>query len=112
MNYASITKTSFVNGEGCRAVLWLSGCSHYCKGCQNPELQDPGYGREMTTGTLEELVKLLRKPYIDGLTLTGGDPMYPGHRKELEMILHFLKKRNPGQGHMDVHGIQARGYQK
>ena len=95
MNYADITKSSFVNGDGCRAVLWLSGCTHHCPGCQNPELQDPGYGQEITTGTLWELIKLLKKPYIDGLTLSGGDPMYPEHRKELELILGFLKKEVP-----------------
>ena len=95
MRYAGITKTSFVNGEGCRTVIWLSGCTHHCPGCQNPELQDPDYGQEMTTETLFELVKLLRKPRIDGLTLSGGDPMYPEHRKDLELILQFLKKEVP-----------------
>ena len=95
MRYAEITKTSFVNGEGCRTVIWLSGCTHHCPGCQNPDLQDPGYGQEMTTGTLFELVKLLKKPHIDGLTLSGGDPMYPEHRKKLELILGFLKKEVP-----------------
>lgn len=95
MNYAYITKSSFVNGDGCRAVLWLSGCTHHCLGCQNQELQDPGYGLEVTTGTLFELIKLLKKPHIDGLTLSGGDPMYPEHRKDLELILQFLKKEVP-----------------
>ena len=95
MNCADITKSSFVNGDGCRAVLWLSGCTHHCKGCQNPDLQDPEYGQEMTTGTLLDLVKLLRKPHIDGLTLSGGDPMYPERRKELELIIGFLRKEVP-----------------
>ena len=95
MRYADITKSSFVNGDGCRTVLWLSGCTHHCPGCQNPELQDPGYGLEITTGTLFGLIKLLRKPHIDGLTLSGGDPMYPEHRKELELIVGFLRKEVP-----------------
>lgn len=95
MNYAGITKSSFINGDGRRAALWLSGCSHHCNGCHNPELQNPEYGQDVTTGTLEELIKLLRKPHIDGLTLSGGDPMFPGNRKELELICHFLKHEVP-----------------
>lgn len=95
MNYADITKSSFVNGDGCRAVLWLSGCTHHCPGCQNPELQDPDYGQEMTTKTLWKLINILRKPHIDGLTLSGGDPMYPEHRREVELICHFLKHEVP-----------------
>ena len=92
MKYAEITKSSFVDGEGCRTVLWLSGCCHHCKGCHNPELQNPDYGRDTTTETIGELIRYLQNPYIDGLTISGGDPMYPANRREVQLIANYIKR--------------------
>ena len=91
MRYVEITKSSFVNGEGCRTVLWVTGCNHHCDGCQNHDLQDPKYGKVMTTNTLSDLLKCLQKPHIDGLTLSGGDPMFPPNRDGIRLICQYLK---------------------
>lgn len=96
MNYAGIAKTSFVDGEGCRVVLFVTGCGHHCPGCHNEAYQDPEYGEEMTTETLDRLCKLLRKPFVDGLTISGGDPMYGPNRGEIRLICSFLKHEIEG----------------
>ena len=44
MRYHNITKDDMLNGDGLRVVLWLAGCSHHCKNCQNPITWDPDGG--------------------------------------------------------------------
>jgi anaerobic ribonucleoside-triphosphate reductase activating protein len=64
------------NGDGLRVVLWLSGCSHECKNCQNPQTWNPKSGIEFNNEAKEELFAELSKDYISGITLSGGDPLY------------------------------------
>ena len=72
VNYESV-----VDGPGVRVALFLSGCTHKCKGCHNPETHDPCYGQEITSDTIDGIVQYIQNnPYITGITLTGGDPMY------------------------------------
>lgn len=68
---------SFVNGEGARYVVFLQGCAHHCYNCQNPDTWDFNGGYEITVEELAELIRrdLERHP-LDGITLSGGDPMY------------------------------------
>ena len=63
------------NGLGCRVTLWVSGCVHHCKGCHNKETWDFNSGREFSKEDKEKLFEILSKPYIKGLTLSGGDPL-------------------------------------
>lgn len=72
MNYHNITYPDMNNGSGLRVVLWLSGCSHRCKGCQNPQTWDADSGIPFNKLAKEELFRELDKDYISGLTLTGG----------------------------------------
>ena len=44
MRYHNITKDDMLNGDGLRVVLWVAGCGHHCKGCQNPITWDPNGG--------------------------------------------------------------------
>ena len=44
MRYHNITKDDMLNGDGLRVVLWVAGCSHCCKDCQNPMTWDPNGG--------------------------------------------------------------------
>ena len=76
MNYHNITYPDMNNGDGLRVVLWLSGCSHHCKGCQNPQTWDGNSGIPYDDAADDEIFKELEKDYISGLTLTGGDPMF------------------------------------
>lgn len=64
------------NGEGIRVTLWVAGCSHNCVGCQNPETWDFDGGYPFDKEAHDFLFGELAKPYIDGLTLSGGDPLY------------------------------------
>lgn len=74
---AGINKLSMVNGDGARLVIFLQGCAHGCPGCQNQDTWDFDGGEEWDTASLAEYVgDILRKHPLDGITLSGGDPMY------------------------------------
>ena len=73
MRIAGTLSCSLVNGDGCRYVIFTQGCKHGCRGCQNPDTWDPSGGYEVS---VEELAADIRKHrMIDGITLSGGDPM-------------------------------------
>lgn len=78
-----------LNGDGLRVVLWLSGCSHNCYKCQNPQTHDPNSGILFDEKAEEELFRELSKDYISGLTLTGGDPL---HENNLDGVLNLINK--------------------
>ena len=64
---------SIVDGPGIRFAVFVQGCPHRCEGCHNPESHDPAGGRETTT---EEIIAQMKaNPLLDGLTLSGGEPM-------------------------------------
>lgn len=75
MKYSSITYPDINNGLGCRCSLWCSGCTHKCEGCHNKCTWDFNFGNEFTESSFNELVDILNREYIKGLTLTGGDPL-------------------------------------
>lgn len=88
MNYSGFIEESLVDGEGVRSVLFVSGCKHCCKGCHNPETWDFNNGDEFTKEIEDKIINIVKNnPLIDGLTLSGGDPMY----SEKELI-PFLKR--------------------
>jgi anaerobic ribonucleoside-triphosphate reductase activating protein len=78
-----------LNGDGLRVVLLLSGCSHNCYKCQNPQTHDPNSGILFDEKAEEELFRELSKDYISGLTLTGGDPL---HENNLDGVLNLVNK--------------------
>lgn len=89
MNYHNITYPDMNNGDGLRVVLWLSGCDHHCKGCQNPQTWNPDSGIKFDEKAFNELFDELSKDYISGLTLSGGDPL---HKDNVNEVLHLLHK--------------------
>ena len=89
MNYATIKTHDVANGPGVRVTLWLSGCKHHCKGCHNPESWDFNAGKPFGEAEVNNIKQLLKNPYIKGLTLTGGDPIYHSNN---ELLLSFLKE--------------------
>ena len=93
MRYLDITSPDINNGLGCRVTLWTSGCSHHCPGCQNPETWSFESGKEWDQSAKSELLEKLSKPYIKGLTLSGGDPMYS--EKDLIPVLKEIKEKFP-----------------
>ena len=98
MNYLKIDKEDVCNGEGLRVVLWLSGCSHKCKGGQNPQTWDVNSGIPFNESAKEELFRELDKDYISGLTLTGGDPLFESNLDDvLELVTEVNKRYNTTQ---------------
>ena len=89
MNYHNITYPDMNNGDGLRVVLWLSGCSHHCYNCQNPQTWDVNSGIPFDESAKEELFRELDKDYISGLTLSGGDPL---HEANLDGVLHLVDR--------------------
>lgn len=87
-----------MNGSGLRVVLWLSGCSHKCKGCQNPQTWDANSGIPFDESAKEELFRELDKDYISGLTLTGGDPLFENNLDGvLDLVTEVNKRYNTTQ---------------
>ena len=80
MNYAAIKKTDVANGPGVRVSLFVSGCTHYCKGCFNSEAWDFAYGQPFTGDTAEEILDALAPSYIRGFSVLGGEPLEPANR--------------------------------
>lgn len=78
LHISGINYESMVDGEGVRAAIYLSGCSHNCPGCHNPETHDPEYGKPATPELIHKIAKgiVKRKDFLSGITLTGGDPFY------------------------------------
>ena len=89
MYYGNIKPTDIANGTGVRVTLFVSGCTHHCKNCFNPETWNFEYGSPFTAETENHILKLLAPDFIEGLTLLGGEPMEPSNQKAL---LPFLKK--------------------
>ena len=75
MKYLKITSPDIENGPGCRVTLWIPGCTHKCPGCHNAWTADYNQGQEFDEDAYNELKSILDKPYIKGLTISGGDPM-------------------------------------
>ena len=95
MNYVAIDQFDTANGLGIGTVLWVSGCEHNCPQCHNPQTHDPNFGRRWTDRQLEFLLKTLEPDYITRLTISGGDPLYPTNRSEVERILQTIKSTYP-----------------
>lgn len=79
MRFHGISSPDINNGTGCRVTLWVAGCSHHCKGCQNQVTWDFNGGKVFTDTDKEELFERLSKPYIQGITFSGGDPLDSYH---------------------------------
>jgi len=95
MNYHNITNHDMKNGDGLRVVLWVSGCLHKCTNCQNPVTWDENSGLPFDEEAERELFEKLGKDYISGLTLSGGDPLFPGNEEEVTGLVCRVKERFP-----------------
>lgn len=95
MRYHNITKDDMRNGEGLRAVLWVAGCAHACPGCHNPVTWDADGGLPFDQAAKEELFAELRKDYIAGVTLSGGDPLFPANRADTAALCFEMRRLFP-----------------
>ena len=95
MNYATIKKTDVANGPGVRVSLFVSGCTHHCKGCFNSEAWDFHYGQAYTEETEQEILQALAPDYIRGLSLLGGEPMEPENRGAVLSLVKKVREQYP-----------------
>ena len=97
MNYGEIKKTDIANGEGVRVSLFVSGCTHHCEGCFNPETWNFCYGKEFTSETEKELLSALSPDFINGLTLLGGEPFEPQNQRAIAPFLKKVREQFPNK---------------
>ncbi len=97
MNYGEIKTFDIANGLGVRVSLFVSGCSNHCKGCFQPETWNFNYGNPYTKETEDEIFKALQPPYIQGLSLLGGDPFELANQPEVTRLVKRIKKELPNK---------------
>lgn len=95
MRYHNITKDDMLNGDGLRVVLWVSGCGHACKGCQNPITWDVNGGLLFDEAAKEEIFAELSKDYVSGITFSGGDPLFPANRAAVYPLIEEIHEKFP-----------------
>lgn len=97
MNYAGYKESCIENGVGCRTSVFVSGCSHHCKGCFNSETWDFDYGHKMTDEVMEKILKTLEPKYVKGLTVLGGEPMESQNQKGVWELIKKTRERYPNK---------------
>ncbi|MCI6498491.1 anaerobic ribonucleoside-triphosphate reductase activating protein [Lachnospiraceae bacterium HCP1S3_C3] len=95
MNYADIKQYDVANGPGIRISLFVSGCTHHCKECFNPETWDFNYGKPFTQETIDLIIEYMKPEFISGLTLLGGDPFEIQNQEPLIPLLKQVKSVYP-----------------
>ena len=95
MNYGAIKGRDIANGPGVRVSLFVSGCTHHCPGCFNPDTWDFDYGMPFTPETVQEILDLMSPDFITGFTLLGGEPMEPQNQVVLLPLLRKIKAQYP-----------------
>lgn len=95
MNYATIKWTDVANGPGVRVSLFVSGCTHRCEGCFNPEAWDFAYGQPFTTEEERKIITALAPEHIKGLSLLGGEPFEPENQQVLLPFLRRVREAQP-----------------
>lgn len=97
MNYAEIKYCDIANGPGVRTSLFVSGCTHRCKGCFNEIAWDFNYGKPFTKDTASAILDSLKPAYITGFTLLGGEPLDPKNQPEVLNLLRQIKAEYPSK---------------
>lgn len=97
MHYGALKTSDIADGIGVRASLFVSGCTHRCKGCFQPETWDFSYGDEYTTEVEQRVMDALRPSFVDGLTVLGGEPWEPENQRVLVGLLRRVRRELPGK---------------
>ena len=93
MYYSAIRDFDVANGPGVRVSLFVSGCSHKCEGCFQPETWNPKYGDLFLDKDLDHILKSLKPDYIDGITILGGDPLMIYNITKVEQIITMIRNK-------------------
>ena len=95
MNYADIRPIDVANGPGIRVSLFVSGCTHACPECFNPEAWDFQYGAPFGPEQVEQILSVLGKSYVRGLSLLGGEPFHPNNQKTVLELVKQVRQQYP-----------------
>lgn len=95
MNYAEIKYYDIANGPGVRTSLFVSGCTHRCRGCFNKIAWDFRYGRAFTASVCEKIYESCEPEYIAGITVLGGEPMEPENQSAVYDFIRGFKEKFP-----------------
>ena len=108
MYYCNIKKSDIADGPGVRVTLFVSGCTHHCEECFQPETWNFTYGQPFTKEVEEELMEALRPGYVAGLTLLGGEPFEPEHQYVLLSLLQRVRREFPQKNNMGLQWLYIR----
>lgn len=97
MNWSAIKPCDIANGPGVRVSLFVSGCTRRCPGCFNPQTWDFNAGQPFTAETEDGILRLLRRPFISGLSVLGGEPFEECNRAALVPFLRRVRGELPGK---------------
>ncbi len=95
MNYATIKEYDTADGVGVRVSLFVSGCTHHCEGCFNPETWDFCYGEKYTQEIQDKIISACKPDYIRGLSVLGGEPFEKANQKDVCELIERFKKEFP-----------------
>lgn len=95
MHYGELKKCDIANGTGVRVTLFVSGCTNHCPDCFQTQTWDFDYGKEFTGETKAEIFAELDKPFVNGLTVLGGEPFEPRNQRELLPLLREIREKYP-----------------
>ena len=95
MHYGELKKCDIANGIGVRVTLFVSGCTNHCPDCFQPQTWDFDYGTPFTDETKAAIFAELDKPFINGLTVLGGEPFEPRNQRELLPLLREVREKYP-----------------
>ena len=97
MNWSAIKECDIANGPGVRVSLFVSGCTRHCPGCFNPGTWPFDAGQLFTEETVERIIGFLKRDYIAGLSLLGGEPFEPSNEAALVPFLKRVRQEVPGK---------------
>ena len=95
MHYGELKKCDIANGIGVRVTLFVSGCTNHCPDCFQPQTWDFDYGKPFTDETKAVIFAELDKPFVNGLTVLGGEPFEPRNQRELLPLLREVREKYP-----------------
>lgn len=97
MRYQKITSYDVDNGIGMRVVLWVSGCTHQCVACHNPQTWNVDSGNIFIAKQVDLIYSLLDKEYISGITFSGGDPLHEANRQAIQQLSKDIRELYPNK---------------
>ena len=95
MKYNKIRKMDIADGPGVRVSIFMQGCEFKCKNCFNPETHDFNGGKEFTDETINKILEISDKEYIEGLSILGGEPMHPRNIEGTTSLAKAFKEKFP-----------------